>query len=96
MISVSESLLTLSEAARSLPGGRVHVSTLHRWRLRGVRGIKLETMMRGGVRMTSMAALERFFVAISAAVDGDHSAAVSTTTKRRQAASQRFLESEGL
>jgi hypothetical protein len=35
-----ETLLSLTEAAALLPG-RPHVSTLHRWRLRGVRGVKL-------------------------------------------------------
>jgi hypothetical protein len=55
----SESLLSLSEAAASLPG-RPHLSTLHRWRLRGVRGIRLETCLVGGARYTSREALQRF------------------------------------
>ena len=34
-----EELLPLSRAAREWPGGGVHVSTLHRYRLRGARAI---------------------------------------------------------
>jgi Protein of unknown function (DUF1580) len=55
----SEPLLTFREAARELPGSR-HVSTLHRWRRCGIRGNKLETLVIGGRRYTSLAALQRF------------------------------------
>lgn len=43
--------LTLSQAAATLPG-RPHLSTLHRWRLRGVRGVRLRTCLVGGRRFT--------------------------------------------
>jgi hypothetical protein len=66
----SEALLSLNDAAKSLPG-RPHISTLHRWRLRGVRGIRLETALLGGRRFTSVEALERFSAAITAAADGE-------------------------
>lgn len=55
----SESLLTLQAAASWLPG-RPHLSTLHRWRLRGVRGVKLDTCLIGGVRYTSKEAVQDF------------------------------------
>jgi hypothetical protein len=55
----TEWLLSLSEAAKELPG-RPHISTLHRWRLRGVRGVKLDTVLVGGRRFTSREALVRF------------------------------------
>lgn len=67
----SEVLMSLADAARTLPGGKVHVATVHRWRLRGVRGIKLETIMRGGIRFTSREALDRFFHATTAAAAGE-------------------------
>ena len=60
--SQSEQLLTLAAAAREVPGrsGRgVSVSTVWRWTLRGVRGVKLETLMVGGIRHTSREALQR-------------------------------------
>ena len=64
-----ETPLSLTEAAKSLPG-RPHVCTLHRWRLRGVRGTRLETVMVGGRRYTTSESLARFFAAITAASSG--------------------------
>ncbi len=65
----SETLLTFPEAAKLRPGRR-HLSTLHRWRLRGVRGIKLETALIGGRRYTSEEALDRFHARTTTAADG--------------------------
>ena len=78
-----DSLLTLSAAAQSLPG-RPHVSTLHRWRLRGSKGIKLETVMIGGVRYTSLEALQKFVEQTTAAADGQP---IPRRTKASRAAS---------
>ena len=87
MIDVSsEALLTFSEASKALPG-RPHVSTLHRWRLRGVRGIKLETCMVGGRRCTSHQAIERFAARTTAVADGEAPAS-RTSRERKQAQSQ--------
>jgi len=48
MIDITtETLLSLLDAAKQLPG-RPHVSTLYRWRIRGVRGVRLETVLVGG------------------------------------------------
>lgn len=82
----SESLLTFSVAARSLPG-QPHVSTIHRWRLRGVRGIKLETALIGGIRYTSREALQRFSMRLTAAADG--TAPTIRTPRQREAAIRR-------
>jgi len=82
MIDLSESLLTLTSAAQSLPG-KPHSSTLHRWRLRGIRGVRLETILIGGVRYTSREALQRFFNATTAIANGDISPA-STSKNRGQ------------
>lgn len=65
---LTETLLSLSEAAKILPG-TPHLSTLHRWRLRGVRGVKLETCLVGGRRYTSVEAVDRFLAASTAAAD---------------------------
>src|SRR5262245_45090642 len=86
MIDISsETLLTLLEAARSLPG-RVHLSTVHRWRLRGVRGIKLETCRVGGKRYTPREALQRFAEATTAEANGETlpTASVSRTPAQRE------------
>ena len=81
----SESLLTLSRAAKHLPNGRadkpVHVATLHRWASCGTRGIQLGTVRIGGVRYTSTEALERF---IARCTTGDRDALVTTTKRRRR------------
>ena len=73
MIDISsEQTLSLSQAAKlkSLPrrreGKRPNASTLWRWALHGIRGIRLETAMAGGVRVTSAEAIQRFFDALTA------------------------------
>lgn len=65
----TEKLLTLAEAADSLPM-RPHVTTLWRWHLRGVRRTKLETILLGGQRFTSEQAIQRFFAKLNAATPG--------------------------
>jgi hypothetical protein len=71
-ISLDETLVTLAQAARMLPG-RPHISTLWRWYRRGVGGIKLETILVGGRRFTSAEALSRFTSRATAAASGEHS-----------------------
>jgi hypothetical protein len=64
-----ETLLTLAEAARTLPrrrrGRPVHVSCLYRWTVSGCRGIFLESIQIGGTRCTSHEAMRRFFANLS-------------------------------
>ena len=53
MIDVNgEQLLTLAEAARSLPRCP-HIATIYRWISRGVKGVKLEAVRIGGTQYTS-------------------------------------------
>jgi hypothetical protein len=60
MIDVqSETLLTLTDAAKRLPN-RPSVCTLWRWRTRGIRGRRLESIAIGGMVYTSVEALARF------------------------------------
>ena len=66
---MSNDLLTFKRACQELPG-RPHVSTIHRWRLSGVRGIRLQTVLVGGRRFVSRDALETFIAATTAAADG--------------------------
>jgi hypothetical protein len=65
----SDTLLSLAEAAKKLPG-RPAVSTLHRWRLHGIRGVRLVTCMVGGRRFVSTDAIEQFIAETTAAADG--------------------------
>lgn len=66
-MSISEDLdlIPLAEAAKLLPG-KPHISTLHRWRVRGVRGVKLPTLMCGGRRCVARSALFEFINATTA------------------------------
>jgi len=54
-----ETPIPFHEAPKHIPG-RPHVSTLHRWRLNGARGRRLETFLRGGRRYTTLEAIQRF------------------------------------
>lgn len=81
----TETLLSLSQAARSIPSARtgrgLSTSTVWRWALTGARGVVLETIMLGGSRYTSREALARFFAACSAA-SGISQPAERTKTQR--------------
>ena len=78
-----EEIFSLPQAARSLPG-HPHVSTIYRWRLRGIRGVKLETFLIGGRRFTSREAIERFTERITAVANGEPSP--KRTNRQRGAA----------
>jgi len=58
MIDVSKEPLVVLSKAR-FPN-RPHASTIWRWANRGVRGVLLESVLIGGQRYTSQAAVERF------------------------------------
>ena len=93
---INEALLSLAAAGRTLPG-KPHLSTLHRWRLRGVRGVRLETVLIGGRRYTSVEALERFSERVTTAADGEP--APQRTNRQRAAAisrAERELDRAGI
>jgi hypothetical protein len=61
MISAdSEKLYPAREAVERVINKRVHASTIHRWRLNGVQGIRLETVKVGGQRMCTLSAVRGF------------------------------------
>lgn len=62
---LSEHLFPLNEAADHIPT-EPSISTVRRWCRVGLRGIKLESMMLAGKRVTSRQALLRFFAALDA------------------------------
>lgn len=59
-----EGVISLTEAARLVPSGRegrpVNVSTLYRWALKGVGGVRLDAVRIGSRWYTSKEALQRF------------------------------------
>jgi len=94
----NEQLVSLPGAARRLPG-QPHVSTLHRWRLRGVRGVRLETTLIGGKRFTSTEALQRFVDRLNDRNNADAAEPLpaSATSRAKQiAAADRELDRAGL
>jgi hypothetical protein len=84
MIDITtEHLLDFRQASRLLPSNP-HKSTLHRWSLRGINRIRLETCKVGGRRLTSLEAISRFVAATTAAADGNPP--VTCTPSQRQRA----------
>ena len=59
-----ENLIPLRDVPRLLPprpnGKRLHISSVYRWTLRGVKGVRLETVKIGGTAYTSREAIQRF------------------------------------
>jgi hypothetical protein len=81
-----ESTIPLKEAANVLPrrnGKRINFSTLWRWSMRGVRGVKLETLRIGGTLATSHEALQRFADALTASDSQLFETPPTTQPKRR-------------
>ena len=65
MISIDkEKLVTFAQAAKLVPsrtGRTLHVTTIHRWAsAAGARGVRLESVLVGGTRMTTVEAVQRF------------------------------------
>ncbi len=77
----TEQLIPFTQAREAFPGGkRLSLATLHRWRLHGVRGTRLETILIGGSRYTSTEAIQRFIAAQNPA----ESAAPGITGRQRK------------
>ncbi len=73
----TEDLIPFQEAPQHIPGTPC-VQTLHRWRVRGVWGVKLETILFGGIRYTSREALHRFVAAQNVCLPASGRVASST------------------
>lgn len=90
----SEHLIHFAAAAREFPGRPVCIQTLHRWRLHGVRGTKLETCIIGGMRYTSREAISRFIAAQNPPAPIP---AISANQRQKQSdAARRELEEMGI
>ena len=91
-----ETLVSFSDARSSFRDGRrKSLATLHRWRLRGVNGVKLETCLIGGMRLTSLEAIDRFIAAQNR--DEASPPAITLAQRRRQSESaQQELERMGV
>lgn len=92
-----ETLVSFSDARSSFRDGRrKSLATLHRWRQRGVNGVKLETCLIGGMRFTSLEAISRF-IALQNADDAPAAPAITASQRRGQSEAARAeLEKMGL
>lgn len=90
----TEEIMTLYEAASAIPGREpVSIFTMHRWRLKGFHGVKLECIRLGVDWRTSREALKRFIAAINAKpVEVAKPESKLVQTKRAKAAKARLLE----
>lgn len=85
----SETLVPVGDVPRSLPprrsGRPLHVSTVYRWILRGVRGIRLEAIRIGGTTYTTVEAIQRFSDRLTTpAVSGSVITPVTISARRKQ------------
>lgn len=88
MIDISaETLLTLSAAAKRIPGRNgkgVHLGTIGRWAFDGRRGVVLESLVIGGQRYTSVEALQRFVERLNGASLEDESTPAAPSLLERE------------
>jgi hypothetical protein len=90
----SETLMTLSKAAEKFPGGERHVSTVHRYRLHGVGGIRLECLRLGGRWYTSTESIDRWVTQLNAKHAGSESLQTSSAASTGFADADKDLENE--
>ena len=67
---ITETVFPVTEAPEHIPGHPSQAS-VWRWVLNGVGGIKLESILIGGKRFTSVESIQRFCDRRTAAADGD-------------------------
>ena len=83
-----EELVPIRDVPKHLPprptGKRVHVSAVYRWLLRGIRGIRLESLKIGGTTYTSKEALQRFADQLSSPTHESSTTPATTLTRKRQ------------
>lgn len=80
MIDIAtDELISIREAARLVPGRRgrrgVHPTTVYRWIAGTPDGTRLETVMIGGSRYTTLAAMREFAAACAARADASRDSA---------------------
>ncbi len=65
---LTEEVISLKEAQRELEkvmSTKLDRSTIHRWTLRGVKNVKLDSVRLGGKLLTSKQAINRFVVELT-------------------------------
>jgi hypothetical protein len=90
-----EPAISFADLARRLSAGRdgprVAVSTIHRWRRPGIRGVRLEAVKIGAAWHTTRSAFSRFCAALTEDADSEARPAVS----EEHSAAERRLDNSG-
>jgi hypothetical protein len=103
--TTNEQLLSLTDAAKSLPhrraGKRPNVATLYRWCQIGVRGIRLEYSQIAGTKCTSKEALSRFFDRLTAQAESGRAPVpqptkISAARRKQIEAAEKRLQAAGI
>ena len=83
-----EQLVRISDVPKHLPprptGKRVHISAVYRWLLRGIRGVRLESLKIGGTTYTSKEALQRFADRLTGPPADPDTTSATTLTRQKQ------------
>lgn len=86
----NEKLKPLCEAVHAATGTKPHLSTVIRWSTRGTAdGIRLETQILGGRRLTSVEAVLRYMAATTEARDGRVAQHPSATASQQERSAER-------
>lgn len=97
----TETTLRLNDA-RNLPwlkgrtGKRISKDSLQRWALRGLRGVRLETVRIGGTIFTSAEAILRFLERLNAGSDQAGNTPAATNSSATIARAERRLDDPGI
>ncbi|MBX7103012.1 MAG: DUF1580 domain-containing protein [Gemmataceae bacterium] len=95
MVDPNETLYPLQKSAALFPGIRPHIATITRWAMRGVgkNRVRLATVMIGGRRYTTHAAVVEFVQRLNQ----QQCVAVSERQRGRQIlAAENLLDAEGI
>jgi len=94
----TERCIPIGEAPKHIPG-RPSLASVYRWMTNGVRGARLETIVVGGQRFTSIEAIQRFIERTTANSPGASAPVPRPTSRQREAAirkAERELERAGI
>ena len=81
----TETVVSIAEAVRYIPG-RPSLATVWRWVLSGTRAGKLDSILIGGRRFTSVEAIQRFAQQSTVIGHGDRSSVIRPTQRERERA----------
>ena len=77
-------LIPIHTAVEQVTGRRFNLSTAWRWSTKGAKGIRLETVILGGKRMTTIAMVEAFIKATTDARNALYETQYIAPTKSRE------------